>query len=154
MTHPPLNSYSFLLNYLVRQYESQLQNKSKTGEFSNVDLKQLMDRIESLSIRAEGNEKNKMITNGTNAHNGDHSDRNSDDNENSQKAEFEQTIVALKESILQLDTERDALQNLLTQREKKIELLEEDLRGPVPYEMGRRVPRNSSTLCGVFDRIT
>ena len=110
-----------------------------------MDLKQLMDRIELLTIRAEGkegtgNEKDKMITssNGTHARNGqDHSDRSNEDNENSQKAEFEQTIVALKGNILQLDTERDALQNLLTQREKKIELLEEDLRGPVPYEMGR-----------------
>ena len=107
-----------------------------------MDLKQLMDRIELLTIRAEGkegtgNEKDKMITNGTHKQNGEHSDRNNDDNENSQKAEYEQTIVALKGNILQLDTERDALQNLLTQREKKIELLEEDLRGPVPYEMGR-----------------
>ena len=46
-------------------------------------------------------------------------------------------IVALKENVLRLDSERSMLQDVLSQREKKIELLEEDMRGPVPYETAR-----------------
>ena len=50
---------------------------------------------------------------------------------------YSDEIVSLKENILRLDSERAALQNMLTQREKTIELLEEDLRGPVPFETAR-----------------
>ena len=46
-------------------------------------------------------------------------------------------IIALKENVLRLDSERSMLQDVLSQREKKIELLEEDMRGPVPYETAR-----------------
>ena len=61
---------------------------------------------------------------------------NKNKNENENQRHLDE-IVALKENVLRLDFERSNLQNVLSQREKKIELLEEDLRGPVPYETGR-----------------
>ena len=54
------------------------------------------------------------------------------------QSRYELNITTLKEQILMLDTEKVKLMELLEQRNRKIELLEEDLRGgPMPYEMGR-----------------
>ena len=46
-------------------------------------------------------------------------------------------ILGLKQSILQLDTERNQLKDILKQRDKKIQLLEGELKGPVPSEIAR-----------------
>jgi chromosome segregation ATPase len=50
---------------------------------------------------------------------------------------YREEIFGLKQSVVELSDERQRLKEALEQRERKIELLEEDLRGPVPYEMTR-----------------
>jgi predicted nucleic acid-binding Zn-ribbon protein len=109
---------------------------NRAGDFSSVDLKSLMDQIETLNTRAEAAEMAVKDLR-SNTSNGTHSTPlalmpppKEDPSPNS-------TVVALKESILRLDAEKVDLEKTLQQRDKKIELLEENLRGPVPYEMGR-----------------
>ena len=106
---------------------------TKSGDFSTVDLKKLMDEIETLRTRAEAAESsmgddNIRVTNGS-PHRNNSAEHSS--------PLFDHSMSGLKENILRLDSEKATLENLLLQREKKIELLEEDLRGPVPFEMGR-----------------
>ena len=108
---------------------------TRTGDFNSVDLKCLMDQIETLSIRAEAAETTVKDLRSSSS-NGAHSTplalmpSSTEDSSSS-------IVVSLKENILRLDTEKIDLEKILHQRDKKIELLEENLRGPVPYEMGR-----------------
>ena len=126
----------------MRQYELQVGGKmTKSGDFSTVDLKKLMDEIETLRTRAEAAESsigddNIRVTNGSPHHN---------NNSELSSPMFDHSVLGLKENILRLDSEKATLENLLLQREKKIELLEEDLRGPVPFEMGRYIYTHTHT---------
>ena len=137
-----ISHFSFFHYLLVRQYELQVGGKmTKSGDFSTVDLKKLMDEIETLRTRAEAaessiNDDNHRVTNGSPHHN---------NNSELSSPTFDHSVLALKENILRLDSEKATLENILLQREKKIELLEEDLRGPVPFEMGRY-----TRLCDIF----
>lgn len=110
---------------------------NRAGDFSSVDLKSLMDQIETLSTRAEAAEtavKDMRSNNSNGTHTtplllmpspAEHS------------PEHSASVVSLKENILRLDSEKINLEKTLQQRDKKIELLEENLRGPVPFELGR-----------------
>ena len=106
---------------------------NKSGDFSTVDLKKLMDEIEALRTRAEAAESS-MGDDHIRVTNGSPHIKNSVE---LSSPSFDHSMSGLKENILRLDSEKAVLENLLLQREKKIELLEEDLRGPVPFEMGR-----------------
>ena len=106
---------------------------NKSGDFSTVDLKKLMDEIEALRTRAEAAESS-MGDDHIRVTNGSPHIKNSTE---VSSPSFDHSMSGLKENILRLDSEKAMLENLLLQREKKIELLEEDLRGPVPFEMGR-----------------
>ena len=76
-------------------------------------------------------------------------DSNNIHNNGNDNNQYFDEIVALKENVLRLDSERSMLQDVLSQREKKIELLEEDMRGPVPYETAR-YGRYSIFYCDLY----
>ena len=114
---------------LAAQLESQLNNNS--GKNVRTDIMKVTEERDALLARAERAEKaledreGGLVT------------RSGQLLGSQEDKTYSDEIVSLKENILRLDSERAALQNMLTQREKTIELLEEDLRGPVPFETAR-----------------
>jgi chromosome segregation ATPase len=46
-------------------------------------------------------------------------------------------LITLKQSILKLDSDREKLLEDIDQRDRKIELLENEMKGPIPFEMKR-----------------
>ena len=131
------------LYHAVRQYELQIGGKmTRTGDFASVDLKSLMDQIEALSNRAEAAETAVKDMRSKNSNGTTHSIPltlmpASEEDTSGSSSSASASAVALKETILRLDSEKAELEKVLQQRDKKIELLEENLRGPVPYETGR-----------------
>lgn len=129
------------LYHAVRQYELQIGGKmTRTGDFASVDLKSLMDQIEALSTRAEAAETAVKDMRSKNSNGTTHSiplTLMPASEEDTSGSSASASAVSLKETILRLDSEKAELEKVLQQRDKKIELLEENLRGPVPYETGR-----------------
>ena len=113
-------------------------NSQNTREV-HTDTKKTVEEKNSFLVRAEKAEKEILEMKAQISSNGKEKERdsNNDHNNGNDNNKYFDEIVALKENVLRLDSERSMLQDVLSQREKKIELLEEDMRGPVPYETAR-----------------
>ena len=106
------------------------------GSGNDADIERMQEEIASLRYRAEVAERtaNELVqTNATSPS----SVEGGDDSEMLQH--YQQQLIALKENILGLDAKNQQLQADLDQRGRKIDLLEEELRGPVATnnEQGR-----------------
>ena len=118
--------------------EMQGRNSNLTGDGSvnDVGIERMQEEIASLRHRAEAAErtaKELLQTSATSPS----SSGGGDDSEMLQH--YQQQLIALKENILSLDANNQQLQADLEQRGRKIDLLEEELRGPVATtnEQGR-----------------
>jgi hypothetical protein len=114
---------------IVRMYEQQHQQSNMkalkgTSTDNTNEVIKLQEECRQLLARAERAESSLEL-------------KNSSGNNGNKLGEHEGFILKLKENILRLDSERATLTDRLEQRDRKIELLEEDLRGPVPFEMAR-----------------
>ena len=128
---------SFLILYDHRQLALHFESQLNAHGVKNVrtDMVNVTEERDALLARAERAEK-ALEERGSHPMSQGRDDAGNMLN-NHENKEYSDEMISLKENVLRLDSERAVLQNILSQREKKIELLEEDLRGPVPFESGR-----------------